>query len=392
MTDTTLTTEPPAVKAGLAGAVLTIDLDAIGANWRALAKRSAPAEAAAVVKADAYGLGMATVAPALWRAGARSFFVAHVGEAIALRGLLDPSARIGVLNGLMPGSEPAMREHGLLPVLNDLGQIDRWAAEGRAAGQPLHAYIHIDTGMSRLGLPPGEVDTLAAEPERLDGIAIAAWMTHLACADEIGHPMLDIQRVSFVNALNRLPDAPASIANSSGIFRDRALHMDLVRPGCALYGVNPTAEAPHPLNHPVRLDARILQVRPLVPGQPVGYGSSWRAGQPGRLATLPVGYADGYLRTASNAGRVFIDGIACPVVGKVSMDLLTVDVSAVPEGRAVPDAMVEVLGPHRGVDELAHNAGTIGYEVLTSLGDRYARRYTGDGTGQPGADSTLLGA
>ncbi|HET8729132.1 MAG TPA: alanine racemase, partial [Alphaproteobacteria bacterium] len=277
-----------------AGAVLTIDLDAIVANWRLLRDRGAPAECAAVVKAAAYGLGAARVAPALAHAGARTFFVAHLEEGIALRTVL-PEARIGVLNGLMPGCAADYSAHRLAPVLNHLGDIDAWAAFCRARGESLPAFVHIDSGMNRLGLDEVELAVLAAEPSRLEGLRLLGFMSHLACADNADEPMTDAQLRRFRDALSRLPKAPASLANSSGIFRGDALHFDLVRPGCALYGINPTPEAPNPMAQVIRLQGRILQTRRIDTAGSVGYGAAHRAGPGTKIATIAVGYADGYL-------------------------------------------------------------------------------------------------
>ncbi len=355
------------------GATLTIDLGAVVANWRLLAGRVAPAECAAVVKADAYGLGAARVAPALAAAGCRTFFVAQPGEALALRALL-PESTICCLGGLPPGAADAFAHARVRPVLNHLGEIEAWAARGRAAGVRLDAAVHIDTGMNRLGLGPDELETLAREPHRLDGIAVTHWISHLACA-EADVAMNARQLGRFRMALARLPAAPASFANSSGVFLGRAFHFDLARPGVALYGANPTPGLPNPMAGVVRLDATVLQVRNVDSPMTVGYGATHRVERKGKLATVSVGYADGYLRSASGRGCVRASGAPAPVVGRVSMDLITVDVTDVPEGLVFPGATVEVMGPNRPVDAVAEDAGAIAYEILTSLGARYARVY-----------------
>ncbi len=358
----------------LAAAVLTIDLAAVAANYRLLAARVAPAECAAVVKADAYGLGVARVAPALAAAGARRFFVAHLSEAITLRAVL-PDAAIGVLNGVLPGCEADFVAHRLAPVLNHLGEIARWAGQARQHGAPLPAFIHLDTGMRRLGLPPAEIATLAAEPQRLDGIALHGWLSHLACADEAGHPMSAAQRTTFGATLARLPPAPATLANSSGVFLGPDYHFDLARPGAALYGVNPTPWTDNPMAGTVRLEAPVLQVRDIDTGDTVGYGATHTTRHSARIATLPIGYADGYLRSLSGRGHVRIAGREAPVVGRVSMDLITVDVTSLPQDAVHPGTPVELIGPGQPVDAVARDAGTIGYEILTALGRRYARHY-----------------
>lgn len=364
-------------EARLAGAILTIDLDAIAANYRLLTAKVAPAECAAVVKADAYGLGLAFAVPALLAAGVTTFFVAHPGEGITLRALA-PEAAIGVLNGLLPGAEADYAEYRLIPVLNQLSEVDRWAAHAGERGGPLPAFLHVDTGMNRLGLDAGELARLAAEPERLSGIVLRAVMSHLACADQTGHPITAAQLAAFRAARARLPAAPASLANSSGIFRGAALHFDLVRPGCALYGINPTPETANPMRQTVRLDGRILQVRTVDSPATVGYGATRIDRLPCRIATIAIGYADGYLRSLGNRGCVVIAGREAPVIGRISMDLMTVDVTDLPEESVHPGAWAEIIGPHLTPDAVAHAAGTIGYEILTALGRRYARRAVGD--------------
>ncbi|MEQ9811612.1 MAG: alanine racemase [Azospirillaceae bacterium] len=359
-----------------AGAVLTIDLDAVARNWRQLAARAAPARCAAVVKADGYGLGAVKVAPRLFQAGARVFFVAHLEEAVALRAVLPGEAVIGVLNGLIAAHASVYLAHDFVPVLNHLGEIAAWRDEAGKAGRALPAYIQVDTGMNRLGLDSRETARLIAEPARLAGIDVRAWISHLACADQAGHPMTAVQRTRFAGIVARLPPAPASLANSSGIFRGSDLHFDLVRPGCALYGVNPTPEAGNPMASVIALDARILQVREAPAGGSVGYGAAHALARDARIATLALGYADGYLRTGSGRGFVTIAGHKAPIVGRVSMDLLTVDVTDLPEPLCRPGGWARVIGPDRGVDQVAADAGTIGYEILTDLGARYQRRYT----------------
>lgn len=362
-----------------AGGVLTIDLNAIVENWRQLRDLSAPAECAAVVKADAYGLGAAIVAPALAAAGAKTFFVAQLTEALALRPLV-PDARVAVLNGLLPGCEADYLDADIVPVLNDLGEIHRWRAAARRVGRPLPAFVHIDTGMSRLGLDRPGLDSLAADPTRLDGIANQGWMTHLAYADNRDHPMTPAQRDRFDAATARLPTAPRSLANSPGIFWGAQYTYDLTRPGCALYGVNPTPGAHNPMRNVIRLAGRIRQVRHVDAGDTVGYGAAHQMARPGKIATIAIGYADGYVRALSGSGHVVIGGHRAAVVGRVSMDLITADVSDIPEAVLEREDLAEVLGPDYPVDAAAANAGTIGYEILTALGDRYARRYVGGPT------------
>jgi alanine racemase len=358
-----------------AGTVLDIDLAAIAGNWRRLqAELQPPAQAAAVVKADAYGLGVAEVAPALAAAGCHLFFVATLDEGIALRRIL-PQAEIAILNGLLPDTGGEFRQARLLPVLNDLGQIAAWRDD--AATRRLPAIIHVDTGMARLGLPPDELARLAAEPELLAGIPLAAVMSHLACADEKQHPLNAQQLGDFRRAIAQLPRAPASLAASSGIFLGRDYHFDIARPGAALYGVNPTPGRPNPMAQVIRLKGRILQVRDVDRDTPVGYGAAQRMERPARLATIAIGYADGWLRSSSHRGSVNISGQPASVIGRISMDLLTVDVTGIDPALACVGAFVDLIDEQHGVDAVAAAAGTIGYEILTALGRRHHRIYRG---------------
>ncbi|MBE9555219.1 MAG: alanine racemase [Proteobacteria bacterium] len=356
-----------------ASSILTISLDAIAANYRLLAARAQPAVTAAAIKADAYGLGVAEVSRTLWAEGCRDFFVATIDEGIELRGLLG-QARIAVLNGLIAGEPALFREHDLIPVLNDLGQIDDWRADCRNNG-PAAAVLHLDTGMARLGLPPAELDALADDHSRLNGIDLALIISHLSRAGEPDETMSHRQRDDFAAALARLPWAPASLAASSGIFLGPDYLFDMVRPGVCLHGINPRPGQPNPLRAVVRLQAKILQIRDVDTPQTVGYGATHRFAGPGRVATLAAGYADGYPRSLSGCGTAHMGATAVPVLGRVSMDLIAVDVTRVPEAR--PGDMVDLIGPHHDIDALAEEAGTVGYEILTSLGRRYKRHYLG---------------
>lgn len=358
-----------------AGAVLTIDTGAIRANYSILCARSAPAQCAAVVKADAYGLGAARIAPVLAAAGCRTFFVATVDEALALRQVLDDERTICVLSGITAGIEDLYLAHRLIPVLNALGDLDAWTAVARRTGAAVPVALHVDTGMSRLGLPEAELAALSDDPSRLDGLDVRLVMSHLACADEPDSPMNSAQLQAFRAARQRLPAAPASFANSAGVFLGRDYHMDLARPGIALYGGAPYPQNPNPMAQVVRLQAKILQVREIDRGRTVGYGATHRADRRERIATIAVGYADGYLRSLSGRGNGTIDGIRVPLVGRVSMDLVTFDVSGVPEHAARPGATIDLIGPHNPIDVVAADAGTIAYEILTSLGARYHRVY-----------------
>jgi alanine racemase len=254
-------------------------------------------------------------------------------------------------------------------VLNDLGQLERWRRT------MLPAMLHLDTGMNRLGLPRDEIERLAAEPERLDGVTLAAIISHLACADEPDHPLNEAQRQAFATALARLPAAPASLAGSSGIFLGPAFHFDFARPGAALYGVNPRPGTPNPMRQVVQLKGRILQVRDVDRAEGVGYGAAHRMSRPSRVATIAVGYADGWLRSSSHRGSVGIAGQRAPVIGRISMDLMTIDVTGIDTAHARPGALVDLLDPGYGVDDAAAAAGTIGYEILTAIGRRALRLY-----------------
>ena len=349
---------------------LEVDLAAIIANWRSL--QNGAGNVAAVLKADAYGLGAAHVAPALYAAGCRHVFVAHLDEALAIRPLL-PGAMLAVLNGLWPGTEATYVAHDLRPVLGSLAEIAAWAAEARRRERRLPALLHIDTGMNRLGLSDPELDTLADDPSLLDGIGLEYVMTHLVSAENPTDPTNDRQRTRFAAACARLPPARRSLANSSGLFLGPAYASHLARPGAALSGINPTPNRPNPMRPAVRLHARILQTRDIPTGASVGYNGIWTAARPSRIATVSVGYADGYPRSLGNQANACFDGSPVPLVGRVSMDLTTFDVTDTPA--AVPGTWLELIGPGNPIDDVAIRAGTNGYEILTSLGRRYARTY-----------------
>jgi alanine racemase len=357
--------------------VLTIDLSAIVANYRDLTARAASSGAAcaAVIKADAYGLGATEVAPELQAIGCRAFYVASLSEAVAVRAALEPDdvTDVYVLSGLLPGEAPTLSEHGLTPVLNDLAQVEYWSQHAMAAAAKLPAVVHFDTGMSRLGLSPAESETLATEPERLAGLDIHYWLSHLACADEPDHPLNAEQLARLTAIVGRLPKARVSFANSSGIFLGADYRFDQCRPGCALYGINPLPGQPNPMRQVARLDAKVLQIRTIDRPQTVGYGATHRAAGPTRVATIAMGYADGWLRDLSNRGFALFNGAKLPFIGRVSMDLITIDATSMPQLK--PGDVVELMGETMTSDHIADIAGTIGYEVLTRLGSRFHRRY-----------------
>lgn len=335
---------------------LQIDLAAIVANWTALAGKAPGARASAVVKADAYGLGAGRVVPALHAAGCRDFFVALASEGRAIRPHLPPDATINVLSGHMEGADL----DGLVPVLNSAEQFFR--DRTMRPGKPF--AIQLDSGMNRLGMEAAEWAAIRAE-------ALAAGpafiMSHLACADEPDHPANAAQLAAF-RAMTDGCGVPRSLAATGGILLGPDYHFDLIRPGVGLYGGMPFAEA----RQVARLSLRVIQTRPVEAGEYVGYGATWTASGPRRIATVDAGYADGILRALSGSGAsLYAGGVACPIVGRVSMDLITADVTAL---ATVPDAL-ELICPEQTIDRLADFAGTIGYEILTALRQRYVRTY-----------------
>ena len=362
-------------------AVLTIDLGALAANYRHLHDLAAPAECAAVVKADAYGLGMAQAAPALWQAGCKTFFVATLREAQALRKLL-PDAVIYVFGGLLPDTAEAFRASQLRPVLNSAEEIREWANFCGSVGQKLPCAVHIDSGMNRLGLSPAEVDTIARAPDVWPAFTLSLVMSHLACADDRSHAKNAEQRRLFDTLRASLPEAPTSLANSAGILLGPDFAYDLVRPGIALYGGHPQRLGPNPFQSVVHLKGRILQVRDVEAGETVGYGATRTLQRPSRVAVVSVGYADGIFRALSTQDGedglvVYLGPHAAPILGRVSMDLITVDVTGVPENLSARGDWVELIGPNVSAHEFAVHAGTIDYEVLTNVGRRAARHYIG---------------
>jgi alanine racemase len=363
---------PPEIETG---GRLMIDLSAIAANYKLLAERSAPAECAAVVKADAYGLGVPAISKALWDAGARTFFVAHVFEARALRAAL-PDAVLYVLSGLNPGTASILVDIKARPVLGSLGEIEEWNAKGNGA----QAALHIDTGMNRLGVSFGEAEEIA---RKALSFRFCLVMSHLACADMPNHPLNKEQLTAFEAARQLFAGVPASLANSAATLTGGAYRFDLCRPGIALYGGNPFHPQESPGLQPVvRLAARIVQTRTAGRGEKVGYGAEETLTRASQLAILSLGYADGFLRAAGSrdaqkGADVVIAGKRCPLVGRVSMDLIAADITDLPQGAVKRGDYATGLGDGITVDELARTSGTIGYEILTRLGSRFERRYAG---------------
>ncbi|RAI45159.1 alanine racemase [Rhodoplanes roseus] len=365
---------PPVMETG---GVLTIDLAAIVANWSDLARRVAPADCSAVVKADAYGCGLVEVGGALARAGCKTFFVAHLSEARALRRAL-PDAVIYALNGIPPGGSAAFADARVRPVIGSMPELVEWDAFCRVNAWTGGAALHVDTGMNRLGLSVEEAAALAVRVTAPDhGIALV--MSHLACAEQTRHPLNERQIQTFREVRMLFRGVDSSLANSSGIFLGPATHCEMVRPGAALYGLNPTPDVANPMRPVVRLEGRVVQVRKVRKGETVGYGASWTASRDSRIAVVAVGYGDGFLRAAAATGAekpiAIVMGKRCPIVGRISMDLLAVDVTALPEVSPRRGDWATLLGEEFGIDAAAPFAGTIGYEVLTSLGRRYHRSW-----------------
>lgn len=358
-----------------AGAVLTINLSAVRDNYRLLKGRLGGARCAGVVKAGSYGLGAVQVARVLAEEGCDTFFVAHAGEGLALRTALGAGPAIYVLNGTAPGAEAEVAAAGLTTVANSLEQLSAWRAAAQASGLRLPVALQVDSGMSRLGMMPSEVETLANDASLLDGLDVVLVMSHLACADEPEHPANATQKQAFDTLRAMLPAAPASLANSSGIFLGADYHYDLARPGAALYGINPTPGRANPMREVIRLDAKVIQTRTLDKNIGIGYGHTFRTSGPLRAATISLGYADGWHRRA--AAGAYFDGARLPFIGRVSMDSIIIDISALPEGALKAGDLVELIGSHQTVDDVAGHAGTIGYEVLTGLGHRFHRIYEG---------------
>jgi len=361
--------------------VLTVDLDAIVANWRKLEKTAVPAECAGVVKANAYGCGAAQVAGALSRAGCKTFFVATLDEARVVRGAVPASAAIYVLDGFFQNTGEAYAQIDCKPVLGDLNELAEWDVFCRRSGWSGGAAIHIDTGMNRLGMTITEAQGIIPRINAGDhGITLV--MSHLASAELLNNPANARQLTAFREIASVFSGVPASLSNSSGIFLGSQFSFELVRPGCGLYGINPTPEADNPMQPVVELKARIVQIRNIERGDTVGYGGTWTARRPTRIAIVSAGYADGYFRAASandgtRGAEVMVAGRRCPIAGRVSMDLTAVDVTDLDKKAVRRGHMVTLIGEGITVDELAHHFGTIGYEVLTSLGRRYARVYKG---------------
>ena len=356
--------------------LITIDLDALTANYHDCRDNVAPATCAAVVKADAYGLGITRIAAALYHAGCRHFFTATHREGIALRGLLGESD-VFVFEGVTAESAAAFREHDLIPVLITPAQGAAWAQSAREQGKPLPAVLDIDTGMTRLGFGERELRQLVDQGDDLEWFDIRYVLTHLACADEGISATTDEQLERFERLRRLLPPAPTSIGNSAGSLLGPASAGDLARVGLALFGGNPFLDETHQARPVLRIQSRILQLRQVDESTPVGYGATHTAAPGTRIATVGTGYADGYPWSLSNRGVAVIGGHRVPVIGRVSMDLITLDVSGLPDELVQPGCLVDLIGPDISLEEVAQRAGTINYEILTRLSQRARRRYLG---------------
>ena len=370
----------------LAGARLTINLDALAANYRELAKRSGGARTAAVVKADAYGLGVEHVAPALKQAGCDTFFVTLPQEGMVLR-RIAPEAKIFVIAGVtgVPAAS-ACAEARLIPVLNSIDEISLWADFRKRSGRP--CAIHVDTGMNRLGLSVGEAIAFAKFNELNRRVMPIILMSHLACADERDHPLNEDQLESFQTLRAAFGDMESSLANSAGIFLGADYHFDMTRPGISLYGGAPIIGEKNPMRPVVTAETRILRIREVKAGQTISYGATVTVERDSRIAVAGIGYADGFHRAGSGngvplrnvrteGGRGWIAGQRVPVLGRITMDLTMFDITGLKERSADVGDRIELFGSNIGIDEAARAAGTVSYEMLTSLGNRYLRRYVG---------------
>lgn len=371
----------------LASGRLTIDLAALVANWRFLEQKAAAAECAAVVKANAYGCGIEPVVDALTAAGCNTYFVAVPEEGLRVRNTA-PQARCFVLNGLFSNAAADYHKAGLIPVLGSVPEFSAWAAYAKSIGTPLPCALQMDSGMTRLGISPTELEKLVANRAITDQLDFKLFITHYACADDIGHPKTYAQREVFLHSTALLPEVPRSAANSAAILQMDGHEFDLVRPGIALYGGEALNDTPNPMRQVAKLEARIVQIRQARTGDTVGYGGAETLKRDSRIAYVSVGYADGYHRAASHYGvpmravapaaRAAFNGSVIKGVGRISMDLSAFDVTDIPENSISPGDWIELFGDAIHVDDVAKAAGTIGYELLTGLGHRYARRYVGD--------------
>ncbi|EJF76022.1 alanine racemase [Bartonella alsatica] len=356
-------------------AVATIDVSAIAANYTTLAQRVAPTECSAVLKANAYGLGADKIAPALYQAGCRTFFVSQIKEALQLKDILPSNTTLFLLNDIPPNAEEFTAQAGLVPVLNSWQAIESWQTLCQKKSKRFPAVIQIDTNMNRLGLDQEELKQLIKQPTLFEKAEIKYIISHLANGDDNTHSSNYAQLTAFKTALGQLPTCKVSFANSGGIFLGPDFHFDLVRPGIALYGINPHEKKTTSLKPVLKLEAQIIQSRSIDAGRPVGYGGSFITRRPSYLITISIGYADGWLRALSNKGTVYFNGYKLPIVGRVSMDSIIVDATDLKHAKPQRGDWVELIGTYQTLEKVSADAKTIPHEILTSIGPRYKRIY-----------------
>lgn len=364
----------------LGSGLLKINLDALRQNYKILQHQVTDSNCVVgcAVKANGYGCGIKDIAPTLEQTGCKDLFVATIDEGIELRDILkDASTQIYILGGLFPNTSDIFKNHSLTPVLNSIEEIEQWSEFNARNNTSLNSILHVDTAMNRLGLQDTDLSYIEDHKEIIEPACIKTVMSHFACADEKDHPLSQAQYQKFLQTCKLFTNVRESLANSSGIFRSPKYHFDLARPGMALYGLNPTPEQENPMKSVVQLDVPILQVREAKKGQTAGYGAGFEFEQDTKTATVSLGYADGYLRHLSNQGTLYYQNYACSIIGRVSMDTVIVNLSELPENvKPARGEMMEVIGKNQSADDIARDAQTIGYEILTSLGHRYRRIIT----------------
>ena len=361
----------------ISNSFLEINIDSIIHNYQLINNKVGNTECAAVLKADAYGMGASVIAKALDKAGCSTFFVATIDEGIELRACFSKNEKqIAVLSGLLEGSEDIFYSNKLTPVLNDTEQIKKWAIYNKQKKISAPSILHVDTGMNRLGLTINELYDIIKNPTELKELHVEWIMSHLACGDQPRDIMNEKQLSVFLNAKKEFPNVKASLANSAGVFLGQSYHLDMVRPGIALYGSGSGSIPSKPLKQVIKLYSRILQIRTLSTGASVGYGASYRVSEATRVATVGLGYADGYLRSLSNCSWVFFNGLRLPVIGRISMDYITIDITQIASEKIKTGDFIEIIGDKFTLDDLATVANTVPHELLTRLGTRHHRIYS----------------
>ena len=361
----------------ISNSFLEINIDSIIHNYQLINNKVGNTECAAVLKADAYGMGASVVAKALDKVGCSTFFVATIDEGIELRACFSKNEnQIAVLSGLLEGSEDIFYSNKLTPVLNDTEQIKKWAIYNKQKKISAPSILHIDTGMNRLGLTINELYDIIKNPTELKELHVGCIMSHLACGDQPRDIMNEKQLSVFLNAKKKFPNVKASLANSAGVFLGQSYHLDMVRPGIALYGSGSGSIPSKPLKQVIKLYSRILQIRTLSTGASVGYGASYRVSEATRVATVGLGYADGYLRSLSNCSWVFFNGLRLPVIGRISMDYITIDITQIASEKIKTGDFIEIISDKFTLDDLAAVANTVPHELLTRLGTRHHRIYS----------------